>query len=52
MDLGSLVDEKLDTDFVDDEEKTDRSTKRIAAFKKQIIKGVHDMQVRFILESF
>lgn len=52
MDLGSLVDEKLETDFMDDVKPGDKSVKRIAVFKKQISKGVHDMQVQFFFAWF
>ena len=45
MDLGVLVDEALQTMFADGEEKEEKTSKRVANFKKQVEKGVRDMKV-------
>jgi len=45
MDLGAMVDQKLETNYADGEEDKDKSTKRISVFGKQIQKGVTDMKV-------
>ena len=45
MDLGVLVNEALQTGFADGEEKEEKTSKRVANFKKQVEKGVRDMKV-------
>ena len=45
MDLGVLVEEALQTDFADGEKKEEKTSKRVANFKKQVEKGVRDMKV-------
>ena len=45
QDLGVLVDEALQTDFADGEKKEEKTSKRVANFKKQVEKGVRDMKV-------
>ena len=48
MNLGEVVDEKLETGFVDGQKKQEKTRKRVATFKDQVEKGVKDMKVSTI----
>ena len=45
INLGEVLDKKLETGFVDGKEKKVKTRKRVATFHSQVFKGVKDMKV-------